>query len=78
MPELFRYLRFRVFFWMNEEPRMHVHVESPDGEGVKVWLEPTVKAGPSKGLKAHEVARIVKMVEKNKAKCIKAWRFYHG
>jgi hypothetical protein len=78
MPEIFRYLRFKVFFWMNEEPRMHVHVESPDGESVKVWLEPEVKAGPSKRLKPHEVARIVKMVEKNKAKCIKAWRFYHG
>jgi len=78
MPEVFRFLRFKVFFWMNEEPRMHVHVESPDGEAVKVWLEPEVKAGLSKGLKAHEVARIVKAVEKNRVKCVRAWRAYHG
>jgi len=45
MPEIFRYLRFKVFFWMNEEPRMHVHVESPDGESVKVWLEPEIRPG---------------------------------
>ncbi len=33
--------RLRFYFFSREEPRMHVHVESPTGE-TKFWLDPTI------------------------------------
>jgi len=38
-PTIFQFRKFRFFFFSREEPRMHVHVRTPDGEA-KFWLEP--------------------------------------
>ena len=40
-PTVFRYKNYRFFFFSREEPRMHVHITSPDGEA-KFWIEPLV------------------------------------
>jgi hypothetical protein len=40
-PTVFRIGAYRFCFFSNEEPRMHVHVQGPDGEA-KFWLEPRV------------------------------------
>jgi hypothetical protein len=40
-PTVFRQGAFRFFFFLREEPRMHVHVAHTDGEA-KFWLEPHI------------------------------------
>lgn len=41
-PTGFREGPFRFFFFSREEQRLHVHVQSPDGE-VKFWIEPQIE-----------------------------------
>jgi hypothetical protein len=48
-PTVFRYRNYRFYFFSREEPRMHVHVLSPDGEA-KFWLEPVIELALNKGL----------------------------
>jgi hypothetical protein len=38
-PTVFRDGGFRFFFFSREEPRMHVHIVSSEGEA-KFWIEP--------------------------------------
>ncbi|MCB1940364.1 MAG: DUF4160 domain-containing protein, partial [Rhodocyclaceae bacterium] len=40
-PTIFRDGSFRFYFFSREEPKIHVHVQCPDGEA-KYWLEPVV------------------------------------
>jgi hypothetical protein len=48
-PTVFRLRNYRFYFFSREEPRMHVHVLSPDGEA-KFWIEPTIELAMNKGL----------------------------
>ena len=48
-PTVFRAGGFRFYFFAREEPRIHVHAQSADGEA-KFWLEPAV----SEGQRPHE------------------------
>ena len=41
-PTVFRDGAYRFFFFSREEPRMHVHVASSEGEA-KFWIEPMVE-----------------------------------
>ncbi|MEP6743714.1 MAG: DUF4160 domain-containing protein [bacterium] len=41
-PTVFRRRGFRFSFFSNEEPRMHVHVRSANGQA-KFWLEPRIE-----------------------------------
>ena len=50
-PTILRSGQLRLFFFSREESRMHVHVQSPDGEA-KFWLEPTIALAHNHGLKA--------------------------
>ena len=47
-PTVFRDGPYRFFFFSREETRLHVHVESSDGEA-KFWLDPEIEAarGPA-------------------------------
>ena len=45
--------KFRLFFFSREEPRIHVHIEHPDGEA-KFRLTPKVTLANYTGLSAHQ------------------------
>ena len=45
-PTIFRYCPFRFFFFSREEDRLHVHVQSADGEA-KFWIEPVIELARS-------------------------------
>ena len=45
-PTVFRDGPYRFFFFSREETRLHVHVESSDGEA-KFWLDPKIEAARS-------------------------------
>jgi hypothetical protein len=61
-PTIFRYRKYRFYFFSREEPRMHVHVISPDGEA-KFWLEPDIELAVNKNLNATELHELKKIVE---------------
>jgi Domain of unknown function (DUF4160) len=52
-PTVARDGQFRMFFFSREEPRIHVHVEHPDGEA-KFWLTPSVALATSTGLSKRQ------------------------
>jgi hypothetical protein len=49
-----------IFFFSHEEPRMHVHVISPDGEA-KFWLEPKIELAVNKGLSTTELNELKRL-----------------
>ena len=71
-PTVFKHKNVRFYFFANEEPRVHVHVVSPEGEA-KFWLEPIVALAMSKGLSKKEMLEIQKIVEKRQDECKKTW-----
>ena len=69
---MFRYRRYRFYFFSREEPRMHVHVMSPDGEA-KFWLEPDVALAVNKGLKSVELSELQRIVEERQNEIRDSW-----
>ena len=75
-PTIFQYENFR-FFFSREEPRMHVHVYTPNGEA-KFWLEPNVELAINKGLKASELKVAATLIKKNQNEIEQAWEKHFG
>ncbi len=61
-PTIFLYRSYRFYFFSRDEPRLHVHVISPDGEA-KFWLEPKIELAVNQGLSATELNELKKIVE---------------
>lgn len=76
-PTVFREGPFRFFFFSREELRIHVHVQSADGEA-KFWLEPKIELARSQGLKARDLGRIRRLVEKHEQEIRDAWNSHFG
>ena len=76
-PTVFREGPYRFAFFSREEPRMHVHVFSADGQA-KFWLEPTIELAVNEGLPSQEVTAIGKIVEERADEIRDAWRKHFG
>lgn len=72
-PTVLRYKNYRLFFFSHEEPRMHVHISSPDGEA-KFWLEPMVALADYSGYSERQLKELSKLVEKHAKEIEKAWK----
>jgi hypothetical protein len=72
-PTVFRYRHYRFYFFSREEPRVHVHVISPDGEA-KFWLEPQVELAVANGLGATELNELLRIVEERQDEIREHWR----
>lgn len=72
-PTVLRYKNYRFFFFSNEEPRMHIHILSPDGEA-KFWIEPVVALADYKGFSNRQITELKKVVEKHAQEIEKAWK----
>jgi Domain of unknown function (DUF4160) len=72
-PTIFRYRSYRFYFFSREEPRMHVHVISPDGEA-KFWLEPEIELAVNQGLGSTELNELRKIVEERQNEIREHWR----
>jgi hypothetical protein len=72
-PTIFRYRRYRFYFFSREEPRMHVHVISPDGEA-KFWLEPEIALAVNSGLSSTELNELKQIVEERQNEFREHWR----
>ncbi len=53
---------YRIYFYSQEEERMHVHVRHNDGRVAKVWIEPEIEVERKGSFKEHEISLILKIV----------------
>jgi hypothetical protein len=63
-PTVFRDGPFRFFFFSREEDRLHIHVQSPDGEA-KYWIEPKIDLARNYGLSAQDLRRVEQLIEEH-------------
>jgi hypothetical protein len=76
-PTVLRIGPYRFYFFSREEPRMHVHVECPDGEA-KFWLEPAVAQAQNYGLSEQQLRAAQGYVEANADEIRAAWKKHFG
>jgi hypothetical protein len=76
-PTVFRDGKYRGFFFSREEPRMHVHVSSPDGEA-KFWLEPLLALAAHTGLPHRELRHMQRLVEEHHGEIVRSWKAHFG
>jgi hypothetical protein len=72
-PTIFRFRNYRFYFFSREEPRMHVHVISPEGEA-KYWMEPRIELAAQKGLVANQLNEISKVIEERQNEIRDSWQ----
>jgi hypothetical protein len=71
-PTIFRSGDLRFFSFSREEARMHVHVQSPDGEA-KFWLEPVIAVAQNHGLKKRSIFEALRLVGEHEQEIRRAW-----
>ena len=76
-PTVFREGPYRFFFFSREEPRVHVHVVSPDGEA-KFLIEPTVSLAKFEGLNTRQLRQLQATVEERQREIRQAWTRHFG
>jgi hypothetical protein len=72
-PTIFRYKKYRFYFFSREEDRMHVHIASPEGEA-KFWIEPLVALADYKGLSDRQLRELEKVVKDHAKEIAEAWK----
>jgi hypothetical protein len=68
---------FRFYFFSREEPRMHVHVHSQDGEA-KFWIEPRIELAQNYGLTDRHVRAALFLIEAHADEIRSAWHRHFG
>ena len=71
-PTIYRIGRYRFFFNSREEPRIHVHITTPDGVA-KFWLEPIVALADFHNLSAKELKEIETIIREHENEFKSAW-----
>ena len=61
-PTVFREGPFRFFFLSREEERLHIHIQSAEGEA-KYWLDPAIELARNHGLSGQDLSRIEDLIE---------------
>lgn len=72
-PTVFRAAGFRFFFFSREEPRMHIHVLSSNGEA-KFWMEPEIQVAQNHGLSMKDLNEAHKLIEEHKDEIRTSWQ----
>lgn len=76
-PTIFQYRNFRFFFFSREEPRMHVHVYTPNGEA-KFWLTPKIELADNLGLKPADLKTSLTQIRRHEDEIKAAWKKHFG
>jgi hypothetical protein len=71
-PTVFRASGYRFYFFSREEPRMHIHVQSQNGEA-KFWLEPAIELAQHVGLSRREINEALRLVQEHENEILNAW-----
>lgn len=72
-PTILRHKNYRFFFFSREEPRMHIHISSAEGEA-KFWLEPVIALADFEGLSKKQLNELQELTEKHAPEFTKAWK----
>jgi hypothetical protein len=77
MPTVLQDGPYRFYFYASDrdEP-VHIHVERDDFVA-KFWLEP-VRLQSSRGFGRTELARVQRLVERNREQFVRAWNEFFG
>ena len=67
----------RFYLLSSAEPKIHVHVQCPDGEA-KFWLEPVVALAQNHGLSDQQVRAAQRLVEEHIGEIRSAWTKHFG
>ena len=76
-PTVFRDGPFRFFFFSREEARIHVHVQSPDGEA-KFWIEPEITLARNYGLGDQDLSHVLELIVEHEQEIRDAWTSHFG
>jgi uncharacterized protein DUF4160 len=71
-PTVFRDGPFRFFFFSREEERLHIHVQSPDGEA-KFWIEPQIELARNYDLTEQDLSRALQLIVDREQEIRDAW-----
>lgn len=72
MPTLLTIFGLRFWFYSDDHPPIHVHVENSDGRA-KIDLEPVVKLVKNEGMKPKDLKRVQDLCEAYKEEFIEKW-----
>ena len=72
-PTVFREADFRFYFFSREEQRMHIHVQSSNGEA-KFWIEPEIQIAQNHGLSMRELNEAHRLIKEHQNEIHKAWQ----
>ena len=64
-------------FFSREETRLHIHVESADGEA-KYWLDPGIELARNHGLSDKDLSRVERLIEEHEQGIRDAWSRHFG
>jgi len=76
-PTIFREGPYRFFFFSREEPRIHIHVQSSDGEA-KFWLSPRIDLAENHGLSEREIGKLATIILEHEQEIREAWNRHFG
>lgn len=76
-PAVFSEGPYRFFFFSREEPRMHVHVHSGDGEA-KFWIEPIISLATYTKLNSKQLKKVLQIVTAHENEIREAWNDHFG
>ena len=72
-PTVFKEGGYRFFFFSREEPRMHVHAVSGDGEA-KFWLQPEIEMAKNYRYSRKRLKEIESIIEGHYDELTIAWQ----
>ncbi len=76
-PTIFIKNGYRFLFFSREEPRMHVHIVSADGEA-KYWLEPEIELAKNYHYRRSQLKEIESLIEEYYNELVSAWQEHFG
>jgi len=65
------------FFFSREESRLHIHVQSAEGEA-KYWIDPVIELARNHGLSDNDLGRVEALIEEHEQEIRDAWRRHFG
>lgn len=68
---------FPVLLLSREEERLHIHVQSADGEA-KFWLDPAIELARNYQLSDQDLSRVLQLVVDHEQEIRDAWRRHFG
>jgi hypothetical protein len=76
-PTVFHELGYRFFFFSREEERMHVHIQSAEGEA-KFWLEPEIELAVNYHFSRKQLKDLERIIEEHYDELVSSWKKHFG